>query len=804
MIFANAAYRGFLRHGLAVALLVSTAAMAATPFTLYLGASGDLTIALEPNPEFHFPWTAGETYQPYTVVSHRPDGTTPRYYVSTVAHANHEPGVAPDWTSFWRPTEHAMSYLLGFRADARDGIDILYPNNTIDPFHYDQIRPFPSIGGPSLFFPAPDPYSSLSQDIRPPAQVAVWELFLTGMTPGASVTLEWALSAEGGLDGQPLSLMDAATGDVLVPDMTAATSLELRDADRALVVVYGSDNRPPVASGDDASMLLSDGTLVLPVADLLANDYDIDEEDTLTVVAVSAPGADAEAGGKGVSAYGTTTLAGDAITYTLPADLPAEWNGVVYFTYTIRDSHPTDPKEASAAVRVAVSSTLLVTPSPSAVAAVPGSPVRVSYLLSWSPPLQSLALDITLPPATSYDDPVLWGYGGDYGDDDAVTADPVISVVGNRLRLDFGSAVPVSGTRLSFLLNAPDPAAAAVLRMQALYRIDAGEIDPQVQAMPPLYLRGTYPVTFLSAGNGAVTGNTLQNLAPGQLSTPVSAVPADDYTFRRWTVNGAEISRDNPLVVQGGEEAATVVAEFAYAYDPAAPQGPFDLIVRDSALASQNQLWDLTGHYRTTLASGQVLILNLLHDERGTLRGTGRLQGTVGTRAVDVYLSAVTGSVSAKAGRLTAKLALRGNLSGTSVSLQLTLTRSGLALVGSAIGSMNDRLAGRVAIQSACALALPTGMDGSYSLPVDLALTEATGAITGTAALILSNGRRVDLVVQGRRNAPLAMLELRGDTAVSPSFGPVECRLTVEPYSGGTAAIRALAMSAFGQNLTWP
>jgi len=807
MIFADAAPRRFLRHWLAVALLVSAAAVAAEPgpFTLYLGASGDLTIPLEPDPDYHSPWAAGVVYRLGDIVSRRPDGVTLRHYICTVAHADREPGVAPDWASVWRPTEHARSYLLGFRTDAREGIDLLFPNGTtIDPLHYDQPLPLQWITQRLLYFPVPEPHRALAQDIRPPSQVAVWELALTGMSPGDSVTLTWALSDVGGLNGHPLSLMDAATGDVLVADMTTVTSIEFRDDDRALLVVYGSENRPPVATGDEASMLLAAGSLVLPVADLLANDYDVDAGDTLTVVSVGAPGNDAKGGSKGVSAYGTTTLAGDSITYTLPAELPAEWTGVVYFTYTIRDSHPTDPKEASTSVRVTVSNTLLVLPSPSAVPAVPGSPVRVSYVLTWSPPLHSLALDVTLPPVSDHEQGAVWGYGGGYIDDDAATADPASSVVSNRLRFDFGTAVPASGTRLSFLLNAPDPAPAAVLISQALYRVAGDEPEPLEQSMPTLLLRGTYPVTFASAGNGEVTGTLLQNLAPGQASTPVRAVPADDYTFRRWTVNGVEISRENPLVILGGEAAATVVAEFAYAYDPAAPRGHLELTARDPALASLNQLWDLTGYYRTTLSSGHVLILNLLHDERGTLRGTGRVQGNVGARAVDVYLNAVSGSVTAKAGRLTAKLSLRGNLSGTSASLQLSLTRSGLALVGNATGSLTDRLAGRADIRSACTLAMPAGMDGSYSLPVDLVLTEATGAVTGSAVLTLSNGRRVDLTVTGRHSAPLAMLELRGDGAANPSFAPVECRVTVEPYSGGTAAIRSLSLSAFGQILTWP
>ncbi len=808
MIFADAMLRRFLRQWLAVAFLVSAAAVAAEPgpFTLYLGAFGDLTtIPLVPDPNYHFPWAAGVIYQPGNVVSHRPDGVTLRHYICTAAHADREPGVAPDWASVWRPTEHGRSYLLGFRADAREGLDFLFPNGTIDVLHYDEhVATHLPTGGPELYFPVPEPWRALSQDIRPPTTVAVWELSLANMDLGNSVTLEWALSDEGGLNGYPLSLMDAATGDVLVADMTAVTSFEFRDDDRALLVVYGSDNRPPVATGDEASMLLSDGSLVLPVADLLANDFDVDAGNTLTVVGVGAPGNDATGGSKGVSAYGTTTLAGNTVTYTLPAELPAEWTGVVYFTYTIRDSHPTDPKEASATVCVTVSSTLLVMPSPSAVPAVPGEPVRVSYLLTWSPPLHSLVLEVTLPPASDHEQAVVWEYGEGYTDDDAATADPVSSVVGSRLRFDFGTAVPKSGTRLSFLLNAPDPATAAVLIAQALYRVAGDEPEPLAQSVPRLYLRGTYPVTFESAGNGEVTGTLLQNLAPGQESTPVLAVPAADYTFRRWTVNGAEISRENPLVILGGEEEATVVAEFAYAYDPAAPQGHLDLVARDPALASLNQLWDLTGYYRTTLSSGHVLILNLLHDERGTLRGTGRLQGNVGARVVDVYLNAVTGSVTAKAGRLTVKLALRGNLSGTSAALQLSLTRSGLALVGNATGSLTDRLAGRADIRSACTLAMPVGMDGSYSLPVDLVLTEATGAVGGTAVLTLSNGRRVDLTVTGRHNAPLAMLEMRGDSAANPSFAPVECRVTVEPYSGGTAAIRSLSLSAFGQILTWP
>jgi len=742
-----------LRHWLAAGLLLAAGAGAASPFTLRFGASGALNIPT--------------TYDPAD-----PDG-------------------------------ELLMFQLGFRTGAADGLDVHDVPTPIVP---------PADGIPVLYFPASDPFvGGLSQDYRAPAESAVWELKLAGLSAGVSVTLQWFLVADGGsLDGHRLSLQDRNTGDILISDMTATTGAVFVDSDRSLVIVYGEANHPPVARPDQLAMLQAATTISVPIAQLLANDYDIDAGDTLTVVAVGAPFRDVEPGKEATSAYGTTELVAGGVTYRLPDEIPADWNGVVHFTYTIRDDNPLEPRETAATVELTVAPDVLAVPIPGQRLVHPGTSFTVTYELSYVDKPHSLALAFTMPHAGDEEDIAFWTFGGasSYADDDAATADPTITndTGTGVLTLNFGTAVPASGTQLGFVINMPANGTDAVLPATASYRMTGAEPEPLTQAMPDLAVRAAYTVTFASLGNGTIAGTTSQLLEPGLLSTQVTANPAAGYAFLRWIVNGREI-RDNPLTIAGGSGDMTVYAEFTDSLDAVDPDGEFNVTYFNDSKPGSRLIWDLTGRYAATVGD-LALTLDLVHDERGALTGLGHLQGSVGTKsvAIDVDALRLTGIVRGSRGVVSAKITLSGANATTRVALKLALTLTDLRLTGVASGRITDTVGGKATIADTCVAERSDGgtMDGSYSLPVNLSLNQTRGTITGTGWLTLSNGRIIEMRIAGRRANGLASLRLVGDASIDPGFGAVKLRLIVETYASRNADIITLSGQAFGQSLKWP
>jgi len=499
-------------QGVAAAVLFASTLSAASPFTLRFGATGSMVIDMD-------------------------------------------------------PASDLLAYQLGYRTDALVGYDALYdvPKPSITP---------PGGGVPILFFPADAPIYGLSQDFRPLAGSQAWQMNLIGMAASSAVTLQWRLQ-DGSLAGNALSLVDQPSGAVLVADMTATTSYTFSATDRTLLVLYGPANHPPVALGDQFAMLEADGTLAIPFASLLANDYDPDAGDAITVVDVGAPYLTV-GGGKGVSAYGTTvidTVAG-TVTYTLPTPLPADWDGTVYFQYTIRDDETSAAYEGSAAVEITVAPHVLTVPVPRRVAAHPNAPFTVAYTLVYSGPVQSLSLSFTLPTAGSGPALTFWPYGGSYGDDAAATADPVVTSGAGAdgawgtaddtgvVILNYGTAVPPTGTTFSFLINMPANGTDATVPSLALYKVTGAEPSALEQILPNLAVKVAHTVTFSSAGNGVVQGSVTQLLEPGQFGTAVTAVPAPGYHFLRWMRGDVEVSRANPLVLAGGTDDMTIIAEF--------------------------------------------------------------------------------------------------------------------------------------------------------------------------------------------------------------------------------------------------
>jgi hypothetical protein len=469
-----------------------------------------------------------------------------------------DPPIEPDLTSFQ----------LGFRVGALEGedsLDMPYPGSFTPPD-----------GGASLYFPAAALRYGLSQDYRPPLASQSWQLELLGLVPGSSVTLRWRLQ-DGSLAGNALSLVDLDSRAVLVGDMTTTSSYQFVNTPRSLLVLYSSSNHPPVARGDVAAMLQSAGALQIPFDELLDNDYDPDLDDTITVVAVGDPFV-LPGGGKGASAYGTTNCDPGArmVTYTLPATLPADWDGLVYVPYTIRDSNadPLALHEGTATVAVTVAPQVLTIPTPALVAAHSGTSFTVAYTLFYTGTLHSLSLSFTLPIGGSGPTTTFWPYGGTYADDAATTAPPTIDSGAGPdgswataddtgvVILNFGTAVPPSGTRFSFGLDAPASASDVTLPSLASYRLTGTEPVPLEQPLPEIAIKVAYTVTFVAAAHGTITGTPSQLLEPGRRSTLVTAVPATGYHFLRWTQGGVEISRDNPLSVAGSTTDLALTAEF--------------------------------------------------------------------------------------------------------------------------------------------------------------------------------------------------------------------------------------------------
>jgi hypothetical protein len=460
------------------------------------------------------------------------------------------------------PLDDVLAYELGYVIGA-------LPGSAQDDFDMPKpIFPPPSGGprqAPTFYFLADT--RSLYKDFRPPSTSQSWEIRLDNMQTGDSVKLEWRLQ-EGRLEeGNFLSLKDLNRNEILVENMMTTRSYVFTDTNQTLLVLHTTRNHPPVARGDVAAMLRSDGTLRIPFARLLANDYDPDAGNTIDVIAVGTP-VGGLGGGKGASDYGATSLdtVARVVTYTLPATLPADWDDRVSFSYTIQDSDsdPDTLHEATATVQVTVAAHVLVVPTSADIAAHPGLPFRVGYTLVHDGSLQSLELSFTLP-RISLTPVVYWSYVSGSYTADAGTPAPIIAPGDDsgQLVLDFGTNVPPTGTHFSFALNAPAAAFdVTLLYSSAIYQL-TGSSTELTQPLPEVAVRSAYTLTFVSAGNGTVTGAASQLLEPGHLSGRVTAEPATGYHFLRWTLGGAEIGTNTTLTFAGGNTDLTVTAWFA-------------------------------------------------------------------------------------------------------------------------------------------------------------------------------------------------------------------------------------------------
>ncbi|MBN2450362.1 MAG: InlB B-repeat-containing protein [Lentisphaeria bacterium] len=307
----------------------------------------------------------------------------------------------------------------------------------------------------------------------------------------------------------------------------------------------------------------------------------------------------------------------------------------------------------------------------------------------------------------------------------------------------------------------------------------------------------TYAVTFATDGNGTLLGQANQIVPYGGNSSPVTAVPNADYAFVGWN----DGSTANPRTVTNVQSNVALTAQFVLVV-PVDPEGEFETFFDDPANADGRSLWDLTGHYDFAAGNYNVA-LELQHDPKGTLTGTGTLTGALpGGAGVDIPL-VIKGKAKGKAGLLTLKLGLSGSAGDASAKLKMTLARNGLNLDGTCAVSVKDKVAGSDKVTVQVTMNIPADMDGTYALTIDLH-TDEKGKIVGDGLLRLSNGTTVDMLVKGALKGGLVTLQVYGNKGVDALFGAVKFKMGVETYSNGAAKVVWISGKGFGQSIQWP
>jgi hypothetical protein len=697
---------------------------------------------------------------------------------------------------------------LGQRAEALAGDD---PADVPAP-------PSPPGGGvPLLYLAAPD--AQLGQylhDFRPQAASQTWELDLVGMTTGAAVTLRWRVE-DGRLGGLPLRLLDRQTRAVLVADMAATTEFTCQDADRALLVVYGDANRPPLARGDQVTMLASAGSIGASCDAVLANDYDPDG-DAIAVVRVGSPHLPGGSSDPGSTDYGTAAFDPLArhITYTLPATLPPDWTGTVALDYTVRDNALPSPAESTAVLLVAVASHLVMEPERPRFAAPAGTAIELAYTLRHTGALQSLSLEFALPMVGHDATLGFWQFAGGYSDDDADSTPAIDSGYGpdgiagtdddtGLVRIDFGTTVPHHGTRLTFRLQCPVAAAPeAVVQALARYRFGSGRGTAASQALDSVTILVTpYVPQFVAGPGGAVT------VEQDGSAITATARPASGYRFVQWTRAGVPYSSANPLTLTGVTEVLTLTASFDVS-EPVPPSGDFLAAIDTAAVANGRGFWNLTGTYSTT-AHGSPLTLLMEHDVRGRLTGTAAYQ--VAAAGNPPLRMSIRGSARGANGSVVLRFVSRGSdaVSGVGAALGFVL------MVDPANRRLTGPMTGAVTIggvehpipvaESPQAWSIAAPMDGSWTLRfTDLSLGPAS-AVSGGAVLTLSSGDALRFLANGRLGADglttLALSGAPGELEARALAFSAEIQTSTGTPECGLAALRRCSGRGYGQTLGW-
>jgi hypothetical protein len=312
-----------------------------------------------------------------------------------------------------------------------------------------------------------------------------------------------------------------------------------------------------------------------------------------------------------------------------------------------------------------------------------------------------------------------------------------------------------------------------------------------------------YTVTFLAGPHGSLSGETVQRVAYGSSSSPVTATADLEYMFALWS-DGFAI---NPRVIENVSSDLTVTAQFRDA-GAVMPAGSFLAAVDLADVANGRGLWDLTGHYETRVA-GRPLALDLAHDTKGRITGTGTFRTTaVDGRPITIPVSA-KGTTKGTGGAITFTVTFVGSQSGTaadptltgSVSLKMTLTLDlanrrllGAATLSQKVAKITTKIATYVTLD------LPTGTDGTYDILFEL--VQSGSKITGNAVLRLANGADYLFAVKGTYVGSAGTLILTGHTTDTAAKS-IKITSTIVTLEGHAAHLNTMIASGYGQSIAW-
>ncbi|MFZ4856663.1 MAG: beta strand repeat-containing protein [Desulfuromonadaceae bacterium] len=144
----------------------------------------------------------------------------------------------------------------------------------------------------------------------------------------------------------------------------------------------------------------------------------------------------------------------------------------------------------------------------------------------------------------------------------------------------------------------------------------------------------TYTLSFVSGGNGSLTGVTRQILTYGASASAVTAVPASGYYFVNWSDGANFISSSNPLTVSNVTAAQTITANFALippiTFTVSPVSGPHGSIIRISPSGNGPIDASATASFEIKPDSGYQI---------ATVTGTGSCNGTL-NRSTSTYTTA--------------------------------------------------------------------------------------------------------------------------------------------------------------------
>ncbi|MBI3853805.1 MAG: hypothetical protein HY298_26570 [Verrucomicrobia bacterium] len=229
------------------------------------------------------------------------------------------------------------------------------------------------------------------------------------------------------------------------------------------------------------------------------------------------------------------------------------------------------------------------------------------------------------------------------------------------------------------------------------------------------------------------------------------------------------------------------------------------------------KLWDIAGPYHVrqdidTGGSGSIDLefdINIAQDAKGKLSGTGSTTVTIGTDMVTGTYT-VKGSVKTLngVGVVSATVSVRGTgtIEGAprsysaSIKYALVIDASTKMLVGHAKGKASASGLGSAPIDEDIAFPVPAGMDGSWTLALDIMPTGTK--LDGTASITLSNGRMLPFDLNGSYSGTTDMSKIKLKGTVNGADDATGSKLGL--LTGGSAAVLdAVAGKVLGQSFTF-